>query len=140
LGNNVLGYIGEAKELELKISPCMIELDMDLLIKMSNFSKKYQTLSQYPPVLRDLAIIVDEEATWASIEKCIAATNVSYLTGINFFDIYRGKQIPSGKKGIAFNLCFQAQDRTLKSEEADIALQKILNALQETLGGELRKQ
>src|SRR3989339_2260096 len=36
LGNNVLGYIGEAKELELKISPCMIELDMDLLIKMSN--------------------------------------------------------------------------------------------------------
>src|SRR3989339_702655 len=140
LGNNVLGYIGEAKELELKISPCMVELDMDLLIKMSNFSKKYQTLSQYPPVLRDLAIIVDEEATWASIEKCIAATNVSYLTGINFFDIYRGKQIPSGKKGIAFNLCFQAQDRTLKSEEADIALQKILNALQETLGGELRKQ
>src|SRR3972149_836007 len=140
LGNNVLGYIGEAKELELKTSPCMVELDMDLLVKMSNFSKKFQTLSQYPPVLRDLAIIVDEEATWASIEKCIAATNVSYLTGINFFDIYRGKQIPSGKKGIAFNLCFQAQDRTLKSEEADIALQKILNALQETLGGELRKQ
>ena len=118
----------------------MVELDMDLLVKMSNFSKKFQTLSQYPPVLRDLAIIVDEEVTWASIEKCIVATNVSYLTGINFFDIYRGKQIPSGKKGIAFNLCFQAQDRTLKSEEADIALQKILNALQETLGGELRKQ
>ena len=86
--------------------------------------------------------------TWASIEKCIATTNprsksrtsVSYLTGINFFDIYRGKQIPSGKKGIAFNLCFQAQDRTLKSEEVDIALQKILNDLQETLGVELRKQ
>jgi len=148
LGGERFGYLGEAKELELKTSPCMVELDMDLLVKMSNFSKKYQTLSQYPPVLRDLAIIVDEEVTWASIEKCIATTNprsksrtsVSYLTGINFFDIYRGKQIPSGKKGIAFNLCFQAQDRTLKSEEVDIALQKILNDLQETLGVELRKQ
>ena len=126
--------------MELKTSPCMVELDMDLLVKMSNFSKKFQTLSQYPPVLRDLAIIVDEEVPWASIEKCIATMNVSYLTGINFFDIYRGKQIPSGKKSIAFNLCFQAQDRTLKSEEVDIALQKILNDLQETLGGELRKQ
>ena len=39
LGNNVLGYLGEAKELELKTSPCMVELDMDLLVKMSNFSK-----------------------------------------------------------------------------------------------------
>ncbi|HZX13895.1 MAG TPA: hypothetical protein VFF49_05800, partial [Thermodesulfobacteriota bacterium] len=148
LGGERFGYLGEAKELELKTSPCMVELDMDLLVKMSSFSKKYHALSQYPPVLRDLAIIVDEEVTWASIEKCIATTNprsksrtsVSYLTGINFFDIYRGKQIPSGKKGIAFNLCFQAQDRTLKSEEVDIALQKILNDLQETLGVELRKQ
>src|SRR3990170_3754840 len=59
LGNNVLGYIGEAKELELKISPCMVELDMDLLVKMSHFSKKFQTLSQYPPVLRDLETVHD---------------------------------------------------------------------------------
>src|SRR3989304_1125659 len=140
LGGERFGYLGEAKELELKTSPCMVELDMDLLVKMSSFSKKYHALSQYPPVLRDLAIIVDEEVTWASIEKCIATASVSYLTGINFFDIYRGKQILSGKKSIAFNLCFQASDRTLKSEEVDVAQQKILNALQETLGGELRKQ
>ena len=39
LGNNVLGYIGETKELELKTSPCMVELDMDFLVKMSNFFK-----------------------------------------------------------------------------------------------------
>ena len=125
----------------------MVELDMDLLVKMSHFSKKYQTLSQYPPVLRDLAIIVDEGVTWASIEKCIATANprsktgtsVSYLTGINFFDIYRGKQIPSGKKSIAFNLCFQAPDRTLRSEEVDIELQTIVDSLQRILNAELRK-
>jgi len=147
LGGERFGYLGEAKELELKISPCMIELDMDLLVKMSNFSKKYQPLSQYPPVLRDLTIIVDEGVTWASIEKCIATANprskprasVSYLTGINFFDIYRGKQIPSGKKSIAFNLCFQAQDRTLRSEEVDIELQTIVDSLQIILNAELRK-
>jgi len=140
LGNNILGYMGEAKELEFKTSSCMVELDLDLLVKMSNFSKKYQILSQYPPVLRDLAIIVDEEVTWASIEKCIAAANISFMTAINFFDIYRGKQIPSGKKSIAFNLCFQSSDRTLKSEEVDVAQQMILDSLYKTLGAELRKQ
>jgi len=140
LVNNILGYLGEAKELELKTSPCMVELDLDLLVKMSNFAKYFQTLSQYPPVLRDLAIIVDEEVTWASIEKCIAAVNISFMTAINFFDIYRGKQIPSGKKSIAFNLCFQASDRTLKSEEVDVAQHMILESLYKTLGAELRKQ
>src|SRR3990172_2062692 len=140
LGNNILGYMGEAKELEFKTSSCMVELDLDLLVKMSNFSKYFQTLSQYPPVLRDLAIIVDEEVTWASIEKCIAAANISFMTAINFFDIYRGKQIPSGKKSIAFNLCYQSSDRTLKSEEVDVAQQMILDNLYKTLGAELRKQ
>ena len=85
--------------------------------------------------------------TWASIEKCIATANprskprtsVSYLKGINFFDIYRGKQIPSGKKSIAFNLCFQALDRTLRSEEVDIELQTIVDSLQRILNAELRK-
>lgn len=140
LVNNILGYIGEVKELEFKTSPCMVELDLDLLVKMSNLSKYFQTLSQYPPVLRDLAIIVDEEVAWASIEKCIAAANISFMTAINFFDIYRGKQIPSGKKSIAFNLCFQAFDRTLKSEEVDVAQHIILDNLYKTLGAELRKQ
>ncbi|HHT9136154.1 MAG TPA: phenylalanine--tRNA ligase subunit beta [Candidatus Wunengus sp. YC60] len=139
LGTNILGFIGEAKELGFKTSPCMVELDMDMLVKMSDFSKKYQTLSQYPPVFRDIAIIADEEVTWASVEKCIDAANISFLKGINFFDIYRGKQIPSGKKSVAFSLYFQAQDRTLQSEEVDVAQQIILDALQKNLNAELRK-
>ena len=78
LGNNILGYIGEAKEMELKTSPCMVELDLDLLVKVSNLLKYFQTLSQYPPVLRDLAIIVDEEVTWASIENVLQCKYIFY--------------------------------------------------------------
>ena len=135
------GYFGEAsKELEFKTTTCFAELDMDVLVESSNFVKKFQPLSPYPPVLRDLAIITDEGVTWASIEQCITATKVSFLKGINFFDIYRGKQIPEGKKGIAFNLCFQAQDRTLKSDEVDVAQQTILDAMHKNLGAELRRR
>ena len=140
LNANILGYLGEAKEFGFKTSPYMAELDMDLLVEKSNFTKKYQTLSQYPPVFRDLAIIIKEDYIWADIENCIKNTKANYLEEINFFDIYRGKQIPAGMKSIAFNLCFQSQDRTLKSEEVDLAVQTILNSLHETLGAELRKQ
>ncbi len=140
LDNKVLGYLGEAsKELRFKTLSCLLELDMDLLIEKSNFSKKYQNLPQYPPVLRDLAIIVDEEVTWASIERCIIDTKVLSLKEINFFDIYRGKQIPTGKKSVAFNLFFQADDRTLRSEDVDIFQRDIMDNLQKTLGAELRK-
>ena len=140
LSSNILGYLGEAKEFGFKTSPYMAELDMDLLVEKSNFTKKYQTLSQYPPVFRDLAVIIKEDYIWADIENCVKNTKANYLEEINFFDIYRGKQIPAGMKSIAFNLCFQSQDRTLKSEEVDLAVQTILNSLQETLGAELRKQ
>jgi phenylalanyl-tRNA synthetase beta chain len=140
LSSNILGYLGEAKEFGFKTSPYMAELDMDLLVEESNFTKKYQTLSQYPPVFRDLAIVIKEDYIWADIENCIKNTKANYLKEINFFDIYRGKQIPAGMKSIAFNLCFQSQDRTLRSEEVDLAVQTILDSLHETLGAELRKQ
>lgn len=140
LDDKTLGYLGEAsRELNFKTSFCLSELDMDLLVEKSNFEKKYHPLLPYPPVLRDLAIIVDEEVLWISIEKCITAANISFLKGINFFDVYRGKQIPAGKKSVAFNLCFQAEDRTLKSDEVEIAERVILDVLHTTLGAELRK-
>ncbi|MEK7853220.1 MAG: phenylalanine--tRNA ligase subunit beta, partial [Planctomycetota bacterium] len=112
----------------------------DLLVEKAVFAKSYQALPQHPPVFRDLAIIVDEEVAWASIEKAIAGTKSPFLKNINFFDVYRGKQIPAGKKSIAFNLCFQAQDRTLKNEEVDIAQTAIIDVLYKTLNAELRMQ
>lgn len=140
LDDRVLGYFGEAsKDLGFKTEPCLWEIDVDFLIEKSNLTKEYQAISQYPSVIRDLAVIVDERVTWASIEQCITETRVPFLKEIQFFDIYRGKQIPAGKKSVAFSLCFQAHDRTLRSEEADMSVQIILDALHNKLGAELRK-
>lgn len=135
-----VGYFGEAsQELGFKTLSCLLEVDLDVLIEKSNFIKKYQNLPQYPTVFRDLAVIVNEETPWSSIEKCITDTKIAFLKEVNFFDVYRGKQIPAGKKSIAFNLCFQSPDRTLRSEEVDIELQAIVDSLQRILNVELRK-
>lgn len=113
-------------------------MDLDLLVEKSNFIKRYQDIPQYPAVFRDLAILVNEEVTWSFIEKCIIDTKVDFLKEIKFLDIYRGKQVSAGKKSIAFNLCFR-QRPTLKGEEVDNAQQTIINALNRTLGAELRR-
>lgn len=140
MDNHILGYLGESsEELRFKTVSCFAELDLNLLIEKSNFTKKYHKIPQYPSVYRDLAIIVNEEVAWSSIEKCITSTKASFLKEVNFFDVYRGKQVPAGRKSIALNLCFQAPDRTLTREEVDCAQQIILDTLYKTLGAELRK-
>jgi phenylalanyl-tRNA synthetase beta chain len=75
---------------------------------------------------------------WGDIKKCIESLNINYLDNIEFFDVYRGKQVEEGKKSIAFRLIFRADDRTLKSEEVDALQEKILENLKNTLGIRLR--
>lgn len=140
MGNDLVGYFGEAsQELGFKEAFCLVEIDLDVLAEKVNFAKKYLDLPQYPAVFRDLALLVNEEVTWSSLEKCIMDTRVDFLTELKFFDVYRGKQIPAGKKSVAFGLCFQTKDRTLTGEEVDDAQQMIVNTLNRTLGAELRK-
>ncbi len=140
MDNTVLGYLGEVTgELGFKTQSCLAEIDLDILIEKSLFAKKYQKIPPYPPVFRDLAIIVNEEVTWSSVEKCVAEAKAALLKEMHFFDVYYGKQVPAGKKSIAFNLCFQAQDRTLTNEEVDSSQKIILDTLYKILGAELRK-
>ncbi len=139
MDGNPVGYCGEVSQaLGFRTVSCLAEVDIDLLVGKSNFTKKYQDLPQYPAVSRDLALLVSEEVPWSSIKKCIEDTKIYFLKEMKFFDVYRGKQIPAGKKSVAFNLCFQAIDRTLTGEEVDNAQQIIVDTLHRTLDAELR--
>lgn len=143
IGNELLGFIGEInKELSLSYglqSPsCYSEIDLDLLVVRSGDLSPFHELPVFPCIERDIAIIADEKVKWIDIEDCARSANISFLEKIEFFDIYRGKQIEAGKKGIAFSLKFRAYDRTLKGEEADEAVETILHNLYIKLGARLR--
>lgn len=143
LKNKVFGYIGElskgaAKGYDFKTTPCITELDFNLLVTMSNLKNTFQKLPSFPTMARDLAIVSNENVTWTDIKGCIESQKTDYLNDIEFFDIYRGKQIEKGKKSTAFKLIFQAADRTLKSEEVDVLQEGILKNLNDKLGAVLR--
>ena len=98
----------------------------------------YTPLPKYPTVYRDLAIICQEADTVAQVEDVITASAGKLLRNIRLFDIYRGTGVPEGKKSMAFSLELRADDRTLTDADSEGVVTKVLAALKEKLGAELR--
>jgi phenylalanyl-tRNA synthetase, beta subunit, non-spirochete bacterial len=143
LGDSVLGFIGElSREVinnyDLRSKPCVAELDFNILIDKTNLESSYRKIPSFPIVTRDFAVVSDEAVTWAEIKGCIESLKIDYVDDIEFFDVYRGKQIEKGRKSIAFRIIFRADDKTLKSDEVDILQEKILANLSNSLGVNLR--
>ena len=143
LAGKLLGYIGELSrevinDYDFRSKPCVAELDFNILVDNANLEGSYRKIPVFPMVTRDMAIVSDDEVTWADIKGCIESLNLDYVEGIEFFDVYRGRQIEKGKKSIAFRLIFRADDRTLKSEEADKLQGEILENLSNAFGVKLR--
>ncbi|HJO47600.1 MAG TPA: hypothetical protein QF625_01545, partial [Candidatus Scalindua sp.] len=143
LGGKLLGYIGELSrevinDYDFRTRPCVAELDYNILIDNTNIESSYRKIPSLPMVARDLAVVSDEAVTWAGIKECIESLNIDYVYGIEFFDVYRGKQVEKGKKSMAFRLIFRAEDRTLKSEEVDKLQEEIVENLSNTFGIKLR--
>jgi phenylalanyl-tRNA synthetase beta chain len=99
---------------------------------------EYKPLPKYPAVTRDIAMLVDEGVLVKQIERIITEKAGKILEEIKLFDVYKGKQVPEGKKSVAYSIVFRAADRTLTDDEAGKAMEKIVNALSEKLGAQLR--
>ncbi len=87
---------------------------------------------------RDLAVVVDADV---EAEKLIAAAQKvggKYLQTISVFDVYRGKQVPEGKKSVALRFVFQSRERTLTEEEINKTMDTIFRQLQKEFGATLR--
>jgi phenylalanyl-tRNA synthetase beta chain len=83
-----------------------------------------------------MALVVDEAVTYARIVDIIRGFGL--VADTSLFDVYRGEQIPAGKKSFAVRLVFQAPDRTLTDGEVQGILDKILARLQSGVGAVLR--
>ena len=142
LADRYLGLCGElAPDLvarhDLTRPVCLAELDFARLTEAADLDVAYQRLPAHPVSERDLAVVVPEHVAWADIHTCIRDLELPHLERIAFFDVFRGKQVPKGKKSLAFSLTFRAPDRTLTREEVEVSRQQAITALR-TLGAELR--
>jgi phenylalanyl-tRNA synthetase beta chain len=144
VGGQVLGVLGELhpslrRHYELPEGVVVAaDLDMDVLLQLIPARQSVTPIPAFPPVLEDLAIVVEEGIPAASVEEVVRQAGGKLLTEVRLFDLYRGKAIGAGKKSLAYGLTYQAPDRTLTDTEVTAQRKTIVQALAEKLGAQLR--
>jgi phenylalanyl-tRNA synthetase beta chain len=114
------------------------EFDLDLLLSLIPALYQTSDLPTFPPVLEDLALVVDETVPAEKIESLIRQTGGKLLADVRLFDLFRSEQIGAGKKSLAYSLTYQAPDRTLKDDEIKQLRAKIIKRLEYEVSAKLR--
>jgi phenylalanyl-tRNA synthetase beta chain len=114
------------------------EFDLDLLLSLIPALYQTSDLPTFPPVLEDLALVVDEAVPAEKIEALIRQTGGKLLSAVRLFDVFRSDQLGAGKKSLAYSLTYQAADRTLKDDEIKQLRNKIIKRLEYEVSAKLR--
>lgn len=141
IDDKVVGWIGELhphlqSAYGLQKNVVLFELNVEQLLSKS--LPVAQELSKFPPVRRDIAIIVDNEVSVYSLLTSMYGGKSTIVTDISLFDLYRGKGMENNKKSLAFRVLLQDTEKTLTDEEADFAVTSLIKILEEKFGAVLR--
>ncbi len=136
-----LGVIGELRDdvlesFELDETVYMFELDLPALLPYTVGHKEFRSVSRFPAVVRDLALVVDAGTAHQQIVDIIRGYPL--VDGVDIFDVYSGEQVPPAKKSLAYRITYQSPDHTLTDKEVDKVQKQILDRLAKDLGAALR--
>ncbi|MGA2489228.1 MAG: phenylalanine--tRNA ligase subunit beta [Anaerolineales bacterium] len=114
------------------------DLDIDALLTL--FPNLYETapVLEYPPVLEDLALVMDESLPAERVAELIRQTGGKVVREVRLFDVYRGGKIGPGKKSLAYSITYQADDKTLNDKDVAGIRTRLLRRLEQELGAVLR--
>ncbi len=141
LSGNTIGWLGELhprwqQKYDLPSPPVLFEVELDAVVAQS--LPAFHGLSKFPPVLRDLAVVVDEKTPYQAILDAVNAQKPASILEFSVFDIYRGQGIENGKKSLAFRMLVQDTHKTLTDAEVDSAVSEIIKILQNQFNAKLR--
>ncbi|MCK5856463.1 MAG: phenylalanine--tRNA ligase subunit beta [Bacteroidales bacterium] len=105
---------------------------------LQNYKVKYQEISKYPAVRRDLALLIDKDISFSAIETNIRNAERNLLKGVNLFDVYEGKGVAKGKKSYAISIMLQDANKTLNDKIIEKSIAKIFKSLEREFNAELR--
>ena len=143
IGGKVAGVIGQihpavCDNYGMNGEVYVAQISFEAVLAAAADEKQYKPLPKYPAVVRDLAILVDEDVLAADIEEIIKKKAKNLFAGLVLFDVYQGKQVPEGKKSMAYTITLQSEEKTLAEEDTTKTVNEILDALKSKLGAELR--
>jgi phenylalanyl-tRNA synthetase beta chain len=144
LGDHTLGLLGELsaagkQRFETRWPTTVAEIDLDVLVGVARLIPSTSPLSPYPPVGRDLNVIVPESVHWAEVEALVRESGGELLEAVDYQETYRhAEHIGAGKKSLLFSLQLRSSQGTLTNEEADAVRDRIVETLARQVGAALR--
>ncbi|MBD2774437.1 phenylalanine--tRNA ligase subunit beta [Iningainema tapete] len=147
IGGNRLGVFGQLhpqlrRERGLPDSVYVFQLDLNVLLDSLDQDEilipAFKSYSSYPASDRDIAFFSPIKVTVAELEKAITQAGKDLLESVELFDEYRGENVPTGQRSLAFRLIYRASDRTLTDAEVEPVHNKVRETLLEKFGVTLR--
>jgi phenylalanyl-tRNA synthetase beta chain len=142
-GPAAIGWLGElhpqvARAVNLSSTAFLFELDIESAFHSKPF--KFNKISKFPSVRRDLAIVVDESVPLAVLQENVTVSASGLLSELRVFDVYRGPGVETGRKSIALGLILQDSSRTLTDVDADAVVTAVVARLRDELSATIRDQ
>jgi phenylalanyl-tRNA synthetase beta chain len=142
-GGEDVGWIGElhplvARVWDLDHGAALFEVDFDRVITHADAVPRYVDLTSFPALRMDLSVTLSEDVPAATVLGAVREAGGDLLADARVFDLYHGAQVGEGRKSLALALTFRAGDRTLTDEDVAPLRDRIVAALRDGLGGELR--
>jgi len=144
INREIVGILGEThpqllENFQLSQKAYLFEISLPPLLPHFSEHGKFHQLPKYPPVYRDIALVVDETISAQNVYDTICKFKNKFIEEIRIFDYYKGKSIPEGKKSLAYRLKYQAYDHTLTDIEVNALHEELAKTLYQQLGAEIRK-
>lgn len=141
LENQTLGWIGAlhpSLEQALELPGQVLVFELDLTLLLNRPQPHFQSVSRFPIIRRDLALLVPQTCSVAEVLACIREKAPAFLREVEVFDVYQGQGLPEGMRSIAIRLILQDNERTLGDRDVDSLTATLLDRLQARLGVTLR--
>jgi phenylalanyl-tRNA synthetase beta chain len=144
LGKFPIGEFGQllptlTKQYDLRDAVLLGELNLDLLLARRNPAKAFKPLPAFPPIRRDVAMLVPEATTHEAVQQVVKQAKPANLESVDLFDVFRGKNVPAGRKSMAYAFTYRNPERTLTDAEVNSAHDKLVALLKERLQAEVRE-
>ena len=143
LDDKRIGVFGEGhpevlENYDLPYKAYLFEFDLERLADAATFAKRFEPISIYPKVARDLAIVVDQEILSDMPTELIYTTGGDSVDSVRLFDVYEGEQVPEGKKSLAYTITYHSVTETLTDKAVNALHDEVVKCLNRELGAELR--
>jgi phenylalanyl-tRNA synthetase beta chain len=140
-GKERAGVLGQvhpqvAAQFEIDAPVFLFEVDVEKLLPVVKERVRHQPASRFPAVIQDLALLVDVAVPAVRVTEAIASS--ALVAQATLFDVYEGAPLPQGKRSLAYQVQFQALDRTLTDQEVADARRRLVRRLEHEFGAELR--